>query len=67
MTELWTTDQAATHLGVAISSVHKELQRLGLRPVSREPGRDGKNLFDADQVRTAAAGRPGQGRRTDLG
>jgi hypothetical protein len=66
VTDLWTPEQAAAHLGVAADSVRKALHRLGVRPVARQPGRSGRNLYDPEQVRSAAAARPGKGTRTDL-
>jgi hypothetical protein len=66
VTGLWTPEQAAAHLGVAAGSVRKALHRLGVRPVARQPGRSGRNLYDPEQVRAAAASRPGKGKRTDL-
>lgn len=62
--DLWTTAQCAEHFGVEVGSAYSTLYRLGIRPVARQPGRGGQNLYDAEQVRTAS--RPGQGKRTDL-
>jgi hypothetical protein len=42
------------------------LRRWGLRPVGREAGRDGENLWDSAAVAAALAARPGRGRRSDL-
>jgi hypothetical protein len=62
--ELWTTVRAAQYLGASSAgSGRKTLSRLGLTPVSREPGRGGQNLFDADEVRAAKAQMPGRGKR----
>lgn len=67
MTELLTTEQVRVFLGAAsIRSASRTLHRLGINPVSREPGRSGMNLYDADEVRTKAAARPRAGARTDL-
>jgi hypothetical protein len=65
-TDLWTTDDVAAHLGIASTGVRKELHRLGIRPVARQPGRSGQNLYDPDEVKQAASARPGKGTRTDL-
>ena len=64
--EQWTTVEVATHLGVAPESVRNTLSRLGVKAVARQPGRSGLNLYDAAEVRAAAAARPGRGARTDL-
>jgi hypothetical protein len=46
--ELWTTADAAEYLGASSAgSGRKTLSRLGVAPVSREPGRGGQNLYDA--------------------
>jgi hypothetical protein len=61
--ELWTTAEAAAYLGAtSTGSGRKTLFRLGVFPVSREPGRGGQNLYDAGQVRAARAGMPGRGK-----
>jgi len=62
--ELWTTVEAAEYLGASSAgSGRKTLSRLGLAPVSREPGRGGQNLYDAAEVRAAKARMPGRGKR----
>lgn len=63
MTELWTPEQVAEHMGVKPDSVRRALHRLGVRPVAREPGRAGRNLYDPAQVRAAAAGMPRKSKR----
>lgn len=55
MTELWTTDDAATHFGVSASRARAILAAAGVHRVSG---------YDADAVRNIQ--RPGQGARTDL-
>jgi hypothetical protein len=65
MTELWTTAEAAEYLGASSAgSGRKTLSRLGVAPVSREPGRVGQNLYDATKVRAAKARMPGRGKRS---
>jgi hypothetical protein len=65
--ELWTTAQAAAYLGASSTgSGRKTLSRLGITPVSREPGRGGQNLYDAGRVRAVKAEMPGRGRRVPL-
>jgi hypothetical protein len=63
--ELWTTAEAAGYLGAASAgSGRKTLSRLGVAPVSREPGRAGQNLYDGAMVRAAKARMPGRGKRS---
>jgi hypothetical protein len=63
--ELWTTAEAAAYLGATTAgSGRKTLSRLGVVPVSREPGRAGQNLYDASKVRAAKARMPGRGKRS---
>lgn len=58
------TEEVREMLGAAtIRSVSRTLHRLGVEPVSREPGRSGMNLYDAGEIRAAIAARPGRGRR----
>jgi hypothetical protein len=45
-------------------SGRKTLSRLGVAPVSREPGSAGQNLYDASKVRAAKARMPGRGKRS---
>lgn len=45
-----------------IRSASRTLHRLGIKPVARQAGRTGMNLYDAAQVRAAVANRPGRGR-----
>lgn len=67
--ELWSIDRVADFLGYsgpsATGSARRTLSRLGVVAVAREPGRGGKSLYDAGQVRAAQAARPGRGARTD--
>lgn len=59
--ELWTTDRVRQELRASsIRSAATLILRLGLKPVSREPGRSGMNLYDAAEVRAAIANRPGR-------
>ncbi len=60
MSDLLTTTQAAELAGVKSSGVHRLLARAGVRPVGREPGRGGQNLYDAAQVEVAVQARPGR-------
>lgn len=61
--ERWNTDQVRQALGAkTIRSASTLILRLGLKPVAREPGRSGMNLYDADAVRAAIANRQ---RRTE--
>lgn len=63
--ELWTTAQAAGYLGASSAgSGRKTLSRLGVTPISREPGRGGQNLYDAAKVRAAKARMPGRGKQS---
>lgn len=64
--EQWTVDDAAAYLGVAVKSADKQLRRWHVAPVGRQPGRGGRNLYDADAVRAANEARPGRGARSDL-
>lgn len=62
--ELWNTERVRVEYGYAsIRSVSSELSRLSVKPVSREPGRDGQNLYDRDEVTAAFASRRGRGWR----
>lgn len=59
MVELWTTMQVAEFFGATSEgSISRTLHRLGVRPVAREPGRTGQNLYDADEVRAARDAMP---------
>jgi len=67
--ELWTIDEAAEHIGASSTvSVRKTLSRWGVKAVGYKPVEGGglRAVFNADQVRAAAANRLGRGRRTDL-
>lgn len=66
--ELWTIHDVAAHLGVRPKSASGTLTRWGVRAVRYERGPTGRPeaRFDPDEVRAAAANRPGQGARTDL-
>lgn len=66
MIEQWTVADVAAHLGIGEKSADKQLRRWQIAAVAREPGRGGRNLYDAAVVRQAADKRPGQGARTDL-
>ncbi|MFD7978904.1 hypothetical protein [Streptomyces sp. NPDC059071] len=65
--ELWTIAQVAEHLGVKAPSARGQLSRWGITATSAVRTESGRwaSLYDATQVRTAAASRPGQGARTD--
>ncbi len=60
MSEQITTAQVAELAGVKITGVGRLLHRAGIRPVGREPGRSGQNLYDAVQVEDAVRARPGR-------
>ncbi|MFJ6566677.1 hypothetical protein ACIQNU_04605 [Streptomyces sp. NPDC091292] len=66
----WTIAEVADYLGYAgvsaTGSARRQLSRWGIQAVSRQPGRDGQNLYAVDQVRAAHTQRPGQGARSDL-
>ncbi len=66
MSKTLNTAEVADLLGITEKSADKELRRWGIVPVGREPGRGGRNLYPAAEVRKAAANRPGRGARTDL-
>lgn len=67
MSQQWTTTEVQEYLGASsVRSVSKTLSRLGVRPVARQPGRSGENLYDAAQIRAAKASMPGRGVRSDL-
>jgi hypothetical protein len=52
--EQWTIDEVAVFLGgIKPQSADQALRRKGILPVSREPGRAGKNIYDANEVRAA--------------
>jgi hypothetical protein len=62
--ETISTSEAAEILGLKDRhSARRALHRLGLRPVARQPGRSGENLYDRAEVEKAK--RPGRGARTD--
>ena len=65
--ELWTTSEVTEWLGTTSgrSTTHM-LHHWGVRPVARQPGKGGQNLYKAADVRAAKAARPGRGTRTDL-
>jgi hypothetical protein len=61
--ELVSTEEVRVMLGAAtIRSASRTLHRLGVQPVSREPGRSGMNLYEAEAIRRAIAGRPRAGK-----
>lgn len=48
MAEMWSTERVRQELGAkTIHSAGRIIVRLGLKPVAREPGRSGMNLYDA--------------------
>ncbi|WP_372411985.1 hypothetical protein [Streptomyces luteireticuli] len=64
---LWTLDEVRNYLGLATpNGARTALSRWGVRPVARQPGRSGQNLYSPEEVRKAHATRPGRGARTDL-
>lgn len=56
-TQLWTVDEVAAFASIGAASADTELRRHGVKPVGRQPGRGGKNLYDAASVRAAFEGR----------
>lgn len=63
----WTTTTVADRIGAtSTGSARKTLSLWGVTATSRQPGRSGESLYNAEQVITAMNGRPGQGARTDL-
>lgn len=66
--ELWNTEQVRVFLGAkSIRSAMGTINRLGLQPVDREPGRSGMNRYRAGEVIAKVNTMPGRGARTDLG
>ncbi|MFG3048155.1 hypothetical protein ACGFZR_24885 [Streptomyces sp. NPDC048241] len=67
-TGLWTIAEVAAHLGIKPSSARGTLSRWGVRAADRRIDGAGRAhaLYDPNQVREAAAARPGRGARTDL-
>lgn len=64
MAERWNTERVRQELGAkTLRSAGRIIVRLGLKPVAREPGRSGQNLYDSGEVVAAFAARPGRGRR----
>lgn len=66
--ELWSAAEVADHLGIKPSSARGTLSRWGIAAVAYERGPTGRAeaRYAAEQVRRAAAERPGRGHRTDL-
>lgn len=62
----WTVVDAAIYLGISEAAAATQLRRWRIASVGRQPGRGGRNLYRASDVRAAAQRRPGQGARTDL-
>lgn len=62
--EQWTTSQVADRLGIGRTEVGRTLDRWGVAPVGRGPGRTGENLYDPQAVCHAIATRPRRGRTT---
>ena len=71
--ELWTVEQVADHLGYrgpsAKGSARKQMSRWGVarHDVTDSPTGRIAARYRADDVRAAAASRPGAGYRSDLG
>lgn len=66
--ELWNTERVRVFLGAkSIRSAMGTINRLGLEPVDREPGRNGMNRYRAVEVTRKVNEMPGRGKRTDLG
>lgn len=68
MVDLITTAEAARMMGHDLDPSHarRRLHDWGVRPVARQPGSFGANLYRRDDVERAIARAPGQGARTDL-
>jgi hypothetical protein len=67
MAERWTTQQVCAYLNIKPDTYHRYVVEQGApAAVSREPGRNGQNLYDPAAVLEWHANRPGQGARTDL-
>jgi hypothetical protein len=64
VTEVWTTGQVAAHCGIEPQSVSNRMSRLGVPVYDREPGRGGRNRYDADLVKAAVARATGKGHGT---
>lgn len=67
--ELWSITQVVQHLGAASTgSARRTLSRWGVEAADYQRGANNRiqAVYDADQVRAAAADRPGRGARTDL-
>jgi hypothetical protein len=67
VTELWSITEVAAHLGVKPASARGQLSRWGVRAVSYERGATDRPeaRYSVEQVKDAAANRPGRGHRTD--
>ncbi|MFG3127300.1 hypothetical protein ACGFZU_06320 [Streptomyces tendae] len=65
---LWTIVDVAAYLDVKPGSARGTLSRWGVRAKERRFDNHGRaySLYDPDEVKAAAANRPGRGRRTDL-
>lgn len=62
--DLWNTDRVRAELAAkTIRSAGRIILRMGLKPVAREPGRSGQNLYNPGEVTAAIAARPGRGRK----
>jgi hypothetical protein len=64
--DLWTLRQVADYLGVKEKSASGTLSRGGVRAVRFRPhpvSRRAQALYNPEEVRAAAAARPGQGAR----
>lgn len=66
--ELWTIAEVAEHLGIKASSARGTLSRWKVRAADRRIDDHGRAhaLYDPEEIRAAAASRPGRGARTDL-
>lgn len=73
MADRWTADQAGAHCrtaqspkGVLGNTYRKYVTRLGAPDAVGREVKTGKKLYDPKAVLAWNAGRPGQGKRTDL-
>lgn len=65
---LWSIHKAAEYLGLQRNAASRQLSRWGVKAVRYEPGPSGRveARFDPEQIKSAAARRPGRGHRSDL-
>jgi len=47
-----TTSEVAAYWGVTLPTARKRLSRMGIRPTSRDPGREGENRYHRDAIQS---------------